>query len=108
MVTARAEESGRDPGMRAGFDVVVARSFGAPAVTAECAAPLLKVGGRLIVAEPPGGAADRWPAQALGELCLRAVTTVTKPTAFQVLEQMAPCPDRYPRRTGVPAKRPLF
>ena len=35
------------------FDMVVARSFGPPPVLAECAAPLLKVGGWLLVSEPP-------------------------------------------------------
>ena len=36
----RAEVCGRDAGLRAGFDGVLARSFGRPAVVAECAAPL--------------------------------------------------------------------
>lgn len=37
----RAEDAGRDPRRRGGADLVVARLFGPPAVTAECAAPLL-------------------------------------------------------------------
>ena len=41
------------------YDAVVARSFASPAVTAECAAPLLRLGGRLIVSEPPERGA-RW------------------------------------------------
>ena len=36
-----AEEAGRRPDLRGGFDLVVARSFGPPAVTAECGAPFL-------------------------------------------------------------------
>jgi hypothetical protein len=27
---------------------------------------------------------------------------------YQTLRQAGPCPDRFPRRDGVPAKRPLF
>jgi hypothetical protein len=27
---------------------------------------------------------------------------------YQVLRQLEACPDRYPRRDGVPAKHPLF
>ena len=46
---ARAEDAGRDPALRGRFDVVTARSFGPPAVTAECAAGLLRPGGELIV-----------------------------------------------------------
>ena len=38
----RAEVCGRREGLRAGFDGVLARSFGRPAVVAECAAPLLR------------------------------------------------------------------
>jgi hypothetical protein len=27
---------------------------------------------------------------------------------YQALRQVAPCPERFPRRNGVPAKKPLF
>ena len=60
VVEGRAEVVGRGP-LRGSADAVLARSFGPPAVTAECAAPLLRVGGVLIVSEPPE-ATDRWPA----------------------------------------------
>lgn len=104
----RAEEAGRDPGWRGAADLVVARSFGPPAVTAECAAPLLGVGGRLVVSEPPDGE-DRWPEDALRTLGLRPVARLEQAfSRFQVLRQEEACPDRYPRRTGVPSKRPLF
>lgn len=108
VVTARAEETGRDPVRRGAADLVVARSFGLPAVTAECAAPLLRVGGELVVAEPPGGAPHRWPAHGVLELGLDADRRIVEPAALQHLRQVSPCPDRYPRRTGIPEKRPLF
>ena len=101
--TARAEEV---PELRATFDAVVARSFAAPPVTAECAAPLLRVGGRLIVSEPPGGGPDRWAGA--DQLGLGLPAAVPGPPALVVLVQTHPCPDRFPRRTGVPAKRPLW
>lgn len=53
VVCARAEEAARAPHLRGTFDLVVARSFGAPAVTAECAAGFLSAKGRLVVSEPP-------------------------------------------------------
>ena len=53
VVQGRAEEMGRDPQRRHVADLVVARSFGPPAVTAECAAPLVAVGGMVVVSEPP-------------------------------------------------------
>ncbi len=107
VVEGRAEEVGRGP-LRGTLDAVVARSFGPPAPTAECAAPLLRVGGRLVVSEPPEGGAARWPTPGIELLGLRATTAVPGPPRLQVLEQVAPCPAEYPRRDGVPAKRPLF
>lgn len=109
VVEARAEEAGRDPALRATFDLAVARAFGAPAVTAECGAPFLRVGGRLAVSEPPAPAAARWPLSGLGQLGLSAAPPIAVGTVhLQVLEQRRPCPERFPRRTGVPSKRPLF
>ena len=110
VVGRRAEACGRDPAMRCGFDGVVARSFGRPAVVAECAAPLLKVGGWLVVSEPPGerGGPERWPEDALAELGLEPAGVFVAGYGYQMLRQRQACPDRYPRRDGVPAKQPLF
>ncbi|HEX2039662.1 MAG TPA: RsmG family class I SAM-dependent methyltransferase [Acidimicrobiales bacterium] len=108
VLCARAEEAGRDPVRRGKAGLVVSRGFGPPAVAAECAAPLLVVGGRLVVSEPPEDA-PRWPAEPLAGLGLRAEGAVlAHGSRFQVLRQVAPCPDAYPRRVGLPAKRPLW
>ncbi len=106
----RAENVGRSPHWRGAADVVVARSFGPPAVVAECAAPLLVVGGTLIVSDPPAevGRTDRWPAAELDVFGLRPIEQHPGPPAFTVLEQATLCPERFPRRIGIPAKRPLF
>jgi 16S rRNA (guanine527-N7)-methyltransferase len=109
VVEQRVETVGRAPEYRGSLDLVVARSFGRPAVVAECAAPLLRIGGRVVVSEPPGGQPGRWPPAALAELGLAPAASVrTGEAAYQVLRQDGPCPDRWPRRVGVPAKRPLF
>lgn len=107
VASGRAEELGRGP-LRGTIDLVVARSFAAPAATAECAAGFLRVGGQLLVAEPPGGAPERWASEALDLLGLAIGRSSSQPTALQILDQVRPCPDRYPRRVGVPSKRPLF
>ena len=113
VVCGRAEEIGRDPHWRGGFDEVVVRSFGPPAVVAECAAPFLRAGGCLIVSEPPDsdGTDDhtsRWPQDALLTVGLEPVEFVRSEFGYQVLTQREACPDRFPRRTGMPSKRPLF
>jgi 16S rRNA (guanine527-N7)-methyltransferase len=110
VLAERAEDAGRDAALRAHFDCVVARSFGRPGVTAECAAPFLRVGGILVVSEPPpdAGARERWPTQACATLGLVREPHGGNGPTFVVLRQVLVCPDRYPRRIGIPAKRPLF
>lgn len=106
VLRGRAEEIGRDAELRATFDVVVARGFATPAITAECAAPFLHVGGRLVVAEPPDSSGDRWNGAALETIGLAAVGIRHAAPTIMVLQQVEPCPDRYPR--AKPGKRPLF
>jgi 16S rRNA (guanine527-N7)-methyltransferase len=135
VVQDRAERFGRVPEHRAAFDGVVVRSFGPPAVVAECAAPLLRTGGWLIVSEPPAGPQDprgpssapeavqglsgggglegqispsRWPMEGLAAFGLVPVEYVQEGFGYQILRQVEPCPDRFPRRDGVPARKPLF
>jgi 16S rRNA (guanine527-N7)-methyltransferase len=111
VVRGRAEDVGRDDRMRHRFDLVVSRSFGPPAVAAECGAPLLRQGGIMVVSEPPDTPDnDRWPVEGLDRLGLTArdATRVDGRFGYQVLESTGPTPDRYPRRSGIPSKRPLF
>jgi 16S rRNA (guanine527-N7)-methyltransferase len=110
VVQERAEIVGRSPEHRHQHPLVVARGFGPPAVTAECAAPLLAAGGRLVVSEPPAEevSGDRWPESGLAPLGMRQDRGYVAPFHYQVVVQEERCPERYPRRVGVPAKRPLF
>jgi 16S rRNA (guanine527-N7)-methyltransferase len=105
----RAEVVGRDPMHRGAYTLVVARSFGPPAVTAECAAPLLATGGLLVVSEAPGSDGARWHAGGLAGLGMSPVQLIGDVAGtFQVLLQRSTCPHTYPRRVGVPSKRPVF
>ena len=105
----RAEDAGREPELRGAFEVVTARSFAAPAVTAECAAPFLVVHGVVLVAEPPDAPDGRWPEAGLAELGLADRGTGRAGGAtVRRLEAVSRCPERYPRRPGVPMRRPLF
>lgn len=111
VVRGRAEELARDVRYRGRFDVVAARSFGPPAVTVECGAPLLEVGGIMVVSEPPGGSGQvRWPTGGLAQVGLTPGPQIRFDERFgyQVLVKSVTTPGRYPRRVGVPTKRPLF
>jgi 16S rRNA (guanine527-N7)-methyltransferase len=120
VVQERAEIAGREAAYRGTFDGAVVRSFGPPAVVAECAAPFLLVGGWLIVSEPPsesegdrpiGSAPDdsgRWPPDQLRQFGLEPAGFVHNQFGYQVLRQPQQCPERFPRRNGIPSKKPLF
>jgi 16S rRNA (guanine527-N7)-methyltransferase len=107
VVTARAEELGRDQAHRGRYAWVVARAFARPAVVAECAAPLLQVGGVLMVSEPPEHRL-RWPASGVALLGLATGEADLATPRIAVLHQRRRCPERFPRRVGIPAKRPLW
>jgi 16S rRNA (guanine527-N7)-methyltransferase len=105
----RAEVVARSE-LRGAFDLVCARGFGAPAVTAECAVGFLRRGGLLVVSDPPGEEAseERWPSAGLGELGLERLTAIPGAFRFRVLRMRRDCPERFPRRIGIPQKRPIF
>jgi 16S rRNA (guanine527-N7)-methyltransferase len=107
---ARVEELQDAP-----FDVVTARALGALAVVCEYAAPLLREGGLLVAWK---GAVDETEdadglaaAAALG--LQRDSVLAVQPYAdserrtLHVFRKIAPTPERYPRRPGMAAKRPL-
>ncbi len=111
-VRARAEE------WRAGLDsldLVTARALAPLEVVAEYAAPLLRVGGALVAwrgrRDPVG---ERAAAAAAEELGLEvADVRPVKPYAaaenrhLHLMLKVRPTPERFPRRPGMAAKRPL-
>ena len=105
VVHERAEVVGRIREYRHAYSVVTARGFGPPAVTAECAAGLVGLGGCLVVSEPPGGDADRWDPIGVERLGFGVPTIVADGAAFAVMARTA-LVEEYPRRA--PAKRPLW
>lgn len=119
VVEERAETAARRREFREQFDAVVARSFGLPAVTAECAAGFLLVGGTLVVSEPPDTSAmpsaqdlppraPRWPEAGLDRLGFGPTEPCGDPDASFVLCRKRRLDDRWPRRVGIPAKRPVW
>ncbi len=115
VVQARAEEAGRSAALRGRFDVVVARALAAMPVLVEYALPLLRDGG--VLAAPKGGRAadERLEAgaaiRALGgeEIEPRALPLGAEAPSQTVLlvRRSGPLDERYPRRPGLPSRKPL-
>jgi 16S rRNA (guanine527-N7)-methyltransferase len=118
-VTARAEEwAGTPAGLGGGagaYDAVTARAVAALPVLAEYAAPLLREGGVLVAwkgARSPEEEARGAAAAAELGLAVEPPLPVTPfPGArdrwLHVMRKVAPTPERFPRRAGIAAKRPL-
>lgn len=114
ILTARAEELGRDPRERERHAVVAARAVADLRVLAEYGLPLLRVGGRLLA--PKGAGAAEEAQAAAGALhtlggALLGVEPVSLPgvelRSVIVIEKVAPTDPAYPRAVGIPARRPL-
>lgn len=109
----RAELLGRDPAYRELCDGVVAKAVASVRVLLELAVPLLKPGGVLVAHKGPRLDQEMEEAKnALGQL----KTTLTRvedyalgPKSYRLayFEKKAPTPSSFPRRNGIPAKKPL-
>jgi 16S rRNA (guanine527-N7)-methyltransferase len=105
-VHARAEDAGRSE-MRAAADLVVARGFGPPPQTAECAAPLLRAGGLLVVSA--AAEADTWPHDGVPALGLVLERDWQAPEGrFLAFRREGELSARFPRRIAAQGRRPLF
>ena len=115
VVNARAEDAGRDPAHRERYALAVARAVAPLRVLVELALPLLQVGGHLAAQKGSGAEREvREAAAALDALGGEVVSVrrfdspgaATQP-ALVLVRKVRPTPAQYPRRPGMPAKRPL-
>lgn len=112
VIGRRAEEAAHDPSLRESFDAAVARALAPMPVLVELCLPLVRVGGRLLAQkthEEDVQAADR-AILLLGGAPLRVEASPSPARSSGVIvivDKVSPTPDAYPRRAGVPARRPL-
>lgn len=115
VVVGRAEEVAHQEQYRAGFGVVLARAVAPLAVLAELALPFCATGG-VVIAHKKGSLAQELTqakkAIALlgGEIKeIKSISLTEFPDnrALVVINKTAATPEKYPRRAGIPAKRPL-
>lgn len=105
VLVGSAEVLGHRLDLRERYDAVVSRSFGPPSATLECASAFVAVGGVVAVSDPPGG--RRWPS-VVPELGLELELGREGSPAFSLFRKVSALLPMYPRREGVPNKRPLF
>jgi 16S rRNA (guanine527-N7)-methyltransferase len=109
VVAARAEAAGREERHRDAYAVAVCRALAPPPVAAELCLPFVRAAGLLVMwtAAADLDAVDR-VAQALGAAVERTLPYGDHPhrQLVAIRKQMA-TPDRFPRRDGMAAKRPL-
>lgn len=98
----RAEELGHLDTLRGAYDAVVARSFGPPSATLENGRCFLRDGGRLIIAEPPGGRS--WSSSVLQRLALEEVRSSPTVAVFRALRGP---PADFPRPHNLQRRSPL-
>ena len=112
VLARRAEEAGQDPLYREAFDIAVARALAPMPVLAELCLPLVRVGGRLLAQKTAREEVDR-AARAIEVLggALSSVTaapsTARGAGTVVIVDKIRPTPPAYPRRAGVPNRRPL-
>jgi 16S rRNA (guanine527-N7)-methyltransferase len=114
-VKARAEELAHEPDHREQYDLALARAVADLPVVAEYTLPFCKVGGWVVAQKGEAGAAEAWSAEKAIALLggeLRRVLPVElaglpEDRSLVVIEKVSPTPGKYPRRPGIPSKRPL-
>jgi 16S rRNA (guanine527-N7)-methyltransferase len=114
--TGRAEDLARNPAEREQYDVVVARAVSRLAVVAELCLPLCKVGGRVISLKKGDMAEEieegRYAIEKLGgsyrEVLPVELSLLGEKRVVVAMDKVAPTPQQYPRRAGIPNKRPLL
>ena len=116
VVTARAEDAGKDIEHRETYDLVTARAVAQLAILAEYLLPLCKIGGQCIALKGETAAKEVESAakaiETLGgqvsQLTRVDLPTVSDPHYLVVIDKIKATPPAYPRRAGLPSKKPLL
>ena len=111
IVHARAEDFGHDPKYRARFDATVSRAVASLPVLLELTVPLLKVGGKAYCYK---GDVSEELKTAKSALHLLHASAEAVPVASDygartlvICTKNAPTPSTYPRKAGMPSRKPL-
>lgn len=110
----RAEDLAQDKAFRAQFDLVTARAVARMQVLSELTIPYLKVGGKLLALKASNAPEELEEAKnALNLLFSKVQDNLSyalpngDPRFITVVEKKKETPNKYPRKAGMPNKRPL-
>lgn len=115
VLAKRAEEVGQDPKYREAFDWAVARAVAPMPVLSEYLLPFVRVGGFALAQKAKDAKADAEAARPaveklggeLKELIPVEIPGLDEERWLVVMKKTAPTSAIYPRRAGMPSKRPL-
>ncbi len=116
LLWARAEEAGQDPCHRERYDVVLARAVAEMSELAEYCLPLCRKGGCFIAQKGAeieaelgeAGAAIGLLGGSLREVKILYLAGLKEPRSLVLVDKVQQTPPKYPRRPGMPKKRPLM
>ena len=110
----RAEDFAQDKNFRAQFDIVTARAVARLQVLSELTIPYLKVGGKLLALKASNASEELTEAKnALNILFSKVEDNLSytlpngDPRYITIIEKKKETPNKYPRKAGMPNKRPL-
>lgn len=115
VIQERAENIGKKSNYREKFDWAIARAVASMSILAEYLLPLVCVGGSMLAMKGESAPAEAQSAEhairVLGGHLNRLVPVllpgVVEERYLVVVDKVAASPQKYPRRVGVPGKRPL-
>lgn len=115
VIKARAEDLGQMREHRQGYDWGIARAVANMRVLSEYLLPLVEVGGMMLAQKGESGPAEVHSAENAIKLLggeVRQLLPVTLPGVVEerhlvVVDKVAATPPGYPRKPGVPVKKPL-
>ena len=115
VIATRAEDVGQISAHRESYDWAVARAVANLSALAEYLLPLVCVGGTMLAQKGQNGPAEAHKAEKALKLLggqMRKLIPVTLPGVVEerylvVVDKIAATPKGYPRKPGIPAKKPL-
>jgi len=115
VIHGRAEDLGRSPEHRESYDWAIARAVSNLSTLSEYLLPLVKIGGKMLAQKGESGPLESHQGEHAIKLLgghIRQLHNVKLPGVVEeryliVIDKIAATPPNYPRRVGVPSKKPI-